>query len=1052
MIAFPYDAKMGASFLCNFCMDATEGTCEGRIFEETPEQKPPTKRFWFTEPGEEISLVRERLQRREHVYIGVAARVQGGGDKKSLLYTDFVWAEMDFKDFANGEQEARERLSAYGKQPAMVVHSGGGLHVYFRIERFDLTTEANRTRLERVLKQFCVDLGADNAATDCSRILRLPGTWNFKAKYGEPRPVVLERLDGQAPTYPLDAFPMLAEAKKRTTPSEPRTYSTTGIAPDDAEVLRVALNSAKGGKIARLMAGDTGDYKGDHSSADCGLCHYLAYFAGPGGHAQVERLWRSSNLWREKGDARHNADGRSYAQMTVDAAYEGRTAFHNWNGKAKQARTRRAATAPAAPAEPPSKAESETNGERTDAGQAEGEEAPDEATTDDEGDVPDQIAIARTFMAGLWEQIGDDPGKAFTSEAIGHLYTLYTVPEEWARVKPLLRKHKVAMTDIERTIKQYLREEHEKRRAAQAVNVPEAPEPTEPRQVDDLLRDPPVRNLLVPNGYRLSEKGITNDDEELVSHAPVLITRRLHDIDEHTESLCLTWKRSNGWQHLIVTRSVALNSQQIVSLADLGFPVSSDNARALVGWLHDFEAINFPLLPVQDVASHLGWQGAKNEQGFLWGREYITPEGERLDTNQAEHAPLKFHVSDPGTEQMAEAFHARGTFERWQSAVSGLDQYPVVQLALYAAFIPPLLPILDAANVIVDWTNRTSTGKTTALRVAASVWGCSDDRMPDSLINSWDATRVWIERASCMLNGLPLLLDDTKRAKRPEQVAQTLYDVANGRGKGRGSLKGTQRITRWRTVLLSTGEAPATSFTEDGGTRTRCIECVGAPFGKDDGCTAQTVRALNRALIDNYGHAGPMFVQWLLQHRADWPSYAAAYRGYIQEFDSQSGATSRMAEHLALFRLVAILIHDAGIIDWQYEGVPPELAKAIMAEAEEASGELRALRHVISWAYSHEYNFLGREAIDSNGNKRSPLTIAGKWDFDEEADLCFLPGVLKNVLQEGKFAPDAILHGWRECGWIETDKDGNRFTKKMSINNEKTAHVVIRREALFDAE
>lgn len=1033
-----YDANAGKAFLCAWRNGSADSFCETRIFKEIQEgekKEGPTARLWFTEAGEETDLVQRHVRRGEHVYIGVAARRENEGDKKGLLYTDYVWAEMDFKEYAGGEQEARARLAAYDKAPTMIVHSGGGLHVYYRIEQHDLTTEAGRLLLERVLKQLCADLQADSAATDCCRILRLPGTFNFKAKYGEPRPVVLEHCDRNAPTYLLAAFPLLPEPKKPV--SEPRPYTPSNMTPDAAEVLRVMMNGGKAGKIGRLMSGDTSDFNGDASSADESLCNYLAFYCGPNGAAIAESLWRTSNLWRDKGDERHSADGRTYAQMTIDKAYAGRTEYWDWDWKPTPKGKQHQSEAPA----PDISASADAP---TDA---------DAAQDTPQSDVPDTVTQAREFIAALWEQLAADPGAAYTPEALGHWALLYSNPAEWARLKPSLRQHKIAGRDLERAIKQQAQKEHDAQKQTTQDQTPDAPPVFKPlASVGDVLLDPPLKNLLVPRGYVLNEGGIQDTEKEIVAYSPVLIVRRLRDIDEKTESLCLMWKRPQGWQSIIVSRAVALNSQQIIGLADNGFPVSSDNARALVKWLHDFEAVNFALLPTQNVASHLGWQGANNEQGFLWGKTYITPQGERIETEGAEHAALKFHVTDPGAEQMAEAFHARGRQERWQQAISGIDRFAAVQLALYASFLPPLLPILDAANVIVDWANRTSTGKTTALRVAASVWGCADDRMPDSLINSWDATRVWIERASAMLNGLPLILDDTKRAKRPEQVASTLYDVANGRGKGRGSLKGTQRITRWRTVLLSTGEAPATGFTEDGGTRTRCVEIIRPPFGKDTNETAQIVRALNRAMVDNYGHAGPLFVQWLLKNRKEWPQYARAYRDFVREFDGQSGAASRMAEHLALFKIVAILLFDAGLVPWQYEGVPPELAKAILTEAEEASGELRALRHVISWAHNHQYNFIGREAKDSNGNKRDPQTVAGKWEDYEEADLCFLPSVLKMALQEGKFDADAIERGWREAGWLALDKDGQRLTKKVSINGAKIPHIVIRYEAIFQAE
>src|SRR5215212_8643622 len=175
----------------------------------------------------------------------------------------------------------------------------------------------------------------------------------------------------------------------------------------------------------------------------------------------------------------------------------------------------------------------------------------------------------------------------------------------------------------------------------------------------------------------------------------------------------------------------------------------------------------------------------------------------------------------------------------WVQAVAQVADRPRALLALYASLAPPLLEIIEAPNFGIDWCGFTSLGKTTTLRVAASVWGNPDERGTNTVLHTWDATRVWVERASATLDGLPLLLDDTKRAKQRSLVAQTIYDVVQGRGRGRGSPKGLRRSGSWRTILLSTGEAPATSFTEDAGTRARILTLWGSPFGNSDESTAQ---------------------------------------------------------------------------------------------------------------------------------------------------------------------------------------------------------------------
>jgi hypothetical protein len=782
---------------------------------------------------------------------------------------------------------------------------------------------------------------------------------------------------------------------------------------DDAALIERIRRSRQGGKFVSLFDhGDASAYGGDASRADLALCAILSSWTQRNA-VRIDRLFRQSALMRPKWDEARG--GQTYGEKTIAEAIENTTWTYEPPSEKRKNRGRSTRSEPEA--EPPD---------------------------------PDALQKAKEFVAGLPDRLKDDSGAIFEPAALSALSLLRKhCPAEWARVRAMARKFKVSLRDLDAALK-----------AFEAATETEEPEPDgeEERRVGDVLRDAPAatQNLCIPLGYDLSRGNVyrqalsEGEQSELVAYAPVLVSGRMRDAEENSESLRLTWKRPNGWREIIVERAVALDHRKLVVKADTGFPVASDNAAALVSYLHRFEADNFNSLPATDVSSHLGWQGEGAKRGFLWGRNFITPEGEILRPEDAHDHPdaILFHSNEPGDCQIADAFYASGTLEDWQKAVSGLDRYPRVQLALYAAFVPPLLAVLRAANIIVDMSNRTSTGKTTTLRVAASVWGNPNEREPNSVVGSWDSTRVWIERASAILNGLPLLLDDTKRAKRPEQIATTLYDVANGRGRGRGNVRGLQRTRQWQTVLLSTGEAPATGYTEDGGTRTRCIEVMGSPFGKETEETAKAVRFLNQNLLANFGHAGPKFVQWLLKHRADWPQYANWYRHDLADYTVQNGAVSRMAEHLAVIRLTAVLVKEAGILPWYYDEIPQELRNAILSEAQQASPEIRALREVISWAYVHKESFHGRAQRDNYNNSRVPNEWAGQWDDDEDwKTISFFPSVLKRVLEQSGFIAGAIIGGWKELGWLETDTDRVRTTKKVSIGGEKVWVNVILRHA-----
>jgi uncharacterized protein (DUF927 family) len=136
--------------------------------------------------------------------------------------------------------------------------------------------------------------------------------------------------------------------------------------------------------------------------------------------------------------------------------------------------------------------------------------------------------------------------------------------------------------------------------------------------------------------------------------------------------------------------------------------------------------------------------------------------------------------------------HPSGTWEGWLAAVEAARPFPVVWLPLYAALVPPLMRFLPTLpNFILDLCGSTSQGKTTSLRLAASAWGSPDER-DGGLVRSWDNTRVWIERTAAFLGHLPLLLDDTKRARRAEDVGKTCTTspTASGAGGARSTRPG----------------------------------------------------------------------------------------------------------------------------------------------------------------------------------------------------------------------------------------------------------------------
>lgn len=134
-----------------------------------------------------------------NIYIGVAARESDeSGKAANCRQLGALFSDIDFKD--SSEADARQRLKTFQLQPSIIVASGGGLQVYYLLDQpFDLQN-GGLTKAKNLLRALATALGGDMSAAEPARILRLPGTLNYK--YNPPRPVRIERFDQRR--YALD--------------------------------------------------------------------------------------------------------------------------------------------------------------------------------------------------------------------------------------------------------------------------------------------------------------------------------------------------------------------------------------------------------------------------------------------------------------------------------------------------------------------------------------------------------------------------------------------------------------------------------------------------------------------------------------------------------------------------------------------------------------------------------------------------------------------------------------------------------------------------------
>lgn len=578
----------------------------------------------------------------------------------------------------------------------------------------------------------------------------------------------------------------------------------------------------------------------------------------------------------------------------------------------------------------------------------------------------------------------------------------------------------------------------------------------------------PIPGLKMPPGwgidpgvYRWSQ-GPAGYEQVPVAPFVMIPVGILESLEEGGQSFQLAWETGKGgkWREATIQAAETQSVPSLVALYNQKAPIGAHNAKELGKFIFLTEALNREILPHAWTSRKLGWQGKEegHELGFLWGRHFISEGGlweEKVPPEQWQGQWVKL-CEEPGASKTVDAYRSSGTLDQWKALITSVFAFPKVTLGLYAALSVPFLGIIpEIPNVILDWSGETSRGKSTTLAVAASVWGVPT---PGGLLQTWDVSGAGLEALAALTQHLPVFLDDSKRATasgRASEIAGFLYQLASGKGKVRGHPSGLRETRSWRGVVLSTGEAPITSFSTDPGAKARTLVLRGSPFGATP--QGSLVAKLKTELHDMYGTAGPELLQYLAKHRSQWPDLRQAYKDRVAHWQEKAGSSlvlSRAAYTLALLEMGAWSLHKVlGVPEAQ--GEPLEVAwQSACAGAEETDQPAIALQSVYHWAVGHAQEFYGRHLEGMGGEERQPLRgWAGAWAKDTSGKkwdkLCFLPHILEQILKEQGQEPESILSAWAERGWLWMD--GRHRTWKATVGESLARVLAIRREALQKA-
>jgi len=151
------------------------GTDERIEIRAFPQGDGPVRQSWHATP---LAAAQTALRLPQHlnIFFGIQARRDGGGKKADVTKVRTLWADLDFKGYADGREGAFRAMEAFSLRPTVVVESGNGFHLYW----FLAAAIAPSAAIEQLLGRLYQRLGADKSVLDLSRVLRVPETFNNK--------------------------------------------------------------------------------------------------------------------------------------------------------------------------------------------------------------------------------------------------------------------------------------------------------------------------------------------------------------------------------------------------------------------------------------------------------------------------------------------------------------------------------------------------------------------------------------------------------------------------------------------------------------------------------------------------------------------------------------------------------------------------------------------------------------------------------------------------------------------------------------------------------
>jgi len=526
--------------------------------------------------------------------------------------------------------------------------------------------------------------------------------------------------------------------------------------------------------------------------------------------------------------------------------------------------------------------------------------------------------------------------------------------------------------------------------------------------------------LVLPRMYEIGESGRvvhhTGERTAEVSPRPMLVTQYYADHASGEQTADVVFRAATGaWVTARVSRKALADPRAMVSeLSPLGAPVTSVSAKNAVSWFAAYETANGSTLRVRKSSAHTGWLGTS---GVFMSHESIWRDTDPDVVPSGELTRFTRVLAPRGTLDA----HLVGLRRAWAAS-------PLMRVAICAALAAPMLAPLGMRGFGVHLCGDSSRGKTTMLRVAASVYGDPDD---PAWVASWNTTANAAEARAATLCDLPLFFDEVGAAD-PDSVQRLIYTLVNGEGRTRLTREAALRHTAsWRTVVVSSGEMPMTSESMATGAQARILDLAVNGFGTLDG-DSNAIELVRTECSANAGSLGCDWLAMLVGFEADDWAVLRDRRRNKKGLFLGAGRTSAVRGRVAEYAALLMVAESLAVEHFGFDPSGVDVAETLATDASETftAGESMA-RAVTDWIASRPDSFPIAQI-----NSRGSITIKGGvysndrcgirvHDSDDIlTEVLIIPTRLKELCTKHHKSYRAVVRDWVDRGWSRPGLNG----------------------------